>query len=108
MDINPVWDRELERMGREAVIARLKETGSGPGAEFRLWVPHPSRGYVEEWLRRTAAEDAPAAAKAASETKATETRRYLINVWLAVAGIVAAIQIAVWPAPWLAVLRWFR
>lgn len=48
------WERQLDELGVEVVRLRLlRGKGSGPGAEFRLeHGPHPSRGDVEDWLRR--------------------------------------------------------
>ena len=98
---DPNWDEALELLGREAVIARLgigEVSGTGPGVEFKLWVSqlkNPSRGYVEQWLARNAAE-------ARFRTNVT------LTVAAAAAGIVAGILIAAWPAPWPAVLDWFK
>jgi hypothetical protein len=85
------WDAALDRMGRDAVIAKLgsHELRADSGSEFKLDLPdggrHPKRRYVEEWLRRMAAK-----------AEATEARRFwcifVAAVLAAVVGIIAA-----WP-----------
>ena len=102
---NPLWDAELERLGRDSVIARLtlgREVGSGPASEFKLWmqqVPNPTRSYVEDWIARREAE-----------AKTTDTKRFrailVVTVAGAIAGIAAAIAslIAAWPVVW----SWFK
>ena len=82
--LEALWDAELRRIGRSAVIAELGGMPANPGATFPLYLPDgkgdPKRGYVEKWLRRTGAAK-----------KATEAKRHRYGLTVAVLGVVVAI-----------------
>ena len=86
--LEALWDAELGRIGKGAVIAKLGGTSADPGATFPLHLPDgkgdPKRGYVEEWLGRMEAE-----------ATAIDTKRFryilIASVVAAVAGVVAAV-----------------
>jgi hypothetical protein len=89
------WDAALRRMGRDVVRDKLNTIGATlPGTSFPLvglpeGTRYPKCEYVEAWLGRTGAAE-----------EATETRRHLQNlavaIVLCVLGIVAAMVIAWW------------
>ena len=69
----------LNKLGVEAVKARMPNVGSGTGAEFPLQVssvPNPSRGFVEDWL----------ASKEQSKARTT-TKRYRVLAFIGLAGV---------------------
>ena len=88
--LEALWDAELRRIGRSAVIAELGGMPANPGATFPLYLPDgkgdPKRGYVQKWLGRTGAAE-----------KATEAKRHRYGLTVAVLGVVVAI-----------VMWWFR
>jgi hypothetical protein len=101
-DGNPVsssekrWLDAMEALGPQVVAAKLQGPGSnyGRGSEVRGIVdsdPHPSRGFVEDWL-----------AGWHREAAAIERSRFRWVVWLAVAAALFS-AIAAWPVirPWL-------
>jgi hypothetical protein len=88
--LEALWDAELRRIGRSAVIAELGGMSANPRVTFPLYLPNgkgdPKRGCVEQWLGRMGAAE-----------KATEAKRHHYGLTVAVLGVVVAI-----------VMWWFR
>jgi hypothetical protein len=84
-----LWDAELERIGRGAVIVKLGNLPDDPGQTIPLHLPNgtrsPKRGYVEEWLGRMDAEE-----------KATDAKRFRYILIASVIAAAAAV-VAAWP-----------
>jgi len=98
LDNEKRWRQALEHLGPNLVRLRLtdgRSSGPGSGADVMNIAgesPHPSRGFVEDWLKEKQ-----------RESEGQETTRFKIVLIATVVGtvdaIVAAVTgvIAVWP-----------
>jgi hypothetical protein len=85
---------EFELQGPDTVRSLLASSsdgvsGTSRNTPVRIGNAVAKRGEMQDWLNwKAAVKDA------------TETRRFHTNVWLVVAGIVAAFLIAAWQSGW--------